>query len=77
MTLDKKIVHETRNYLLDEIKHSDLKSEKHKKVCSALNYFKNFLIIVSAVSSCVSISAFALLVGVSLVIASSAIELKV
>ena len=27
-----KKINETRNYLLDEIKHNDLISEKHKKV---------------------------------------------
>ena len=39
-------------------------NEKHKEDCRALNYFENFLVFVSAVSGCVSISAFASLVGV-------------
>ena len=30
---------ETRNFFLDEIKHNDLMSEKHKEMCRALNYF--------------------------------------
>ena len=34
-------------------------SEKHKKVCRALNYFEHFLVLISAVSGCVSVSAFA------------------
>ena len=43
-------LHETRNYLLDEIKHNDLMNEKHKKVCRTLNYFKHFPIFASAVN---------------------------
>ena len=29
---------ETENYLLDEIKHNNLKSKKYKKTCKYLNY---------------------------------------
>ena len=36
-----------------------------------LNYFKNFLVFVSAVSGCISTSVFALLVGIPLGITSS------
>ena len=32
-----KKIHETRNYLIEEIKH-DLISEKHKKTCKYLNH---------------------------------------
>ena len=28
-----KKIHETKNYLLEEIKHNDLMSEKYKKIC--------------------------------------------
>ena len=48
-----KKIHETRNYLLEKVKHNDLTSEKHKKVCKALNYFEHFLIFISAISGCV------------------------
>ena len=41
---------ETRNNLLEEIKHNELISKKHKKRCRALYYFEHFLIFVSAVS---------------------------
>ena len=34
-------IDETRNYLLDEIKHSDLINEKDKKTCKYLNYVEN------------------------------------
>ena len=52
-------------------------NEKHKKVCRALNYFEHFLVFVSAVSSCVSIRAFALLIGVPVAIASSAVGTEI
>ena len=52
-------------------------SEKHKKVFSILNYFELFLVFVSAVSGCVSISAFALLVIVIVGIANSPVGLKI
>ena len=32
-------IDETRNYLLDEIRHNDLMSENHKKVCKTLNCY--------------------------------------
>ena len=51
-------------------------SGKHKKVCRALNYFENFLIFISAVSGCISISEFASLVGVHVGMTSSAVGLK-
>ena len=37
-----KKIDETRNFLLDEIKHGNLLSKKYKKVCRALNYFEHF-----------------------------------
>ena len=52
-------------------------SETHKKVCRVLNYFEHFLVFVSAVNFCVSISAFASLVGVPVCIATSAIGIKI
>ena len=36
-------IDETRNYLLDEIKHNDLMSEKYKKTCKYLNYVEHLL----------------------------------
>ena len=41
-----------------------------------LNYFKHFLILVSVVSGCVLLSAFALLVGIPMRITSSTTGLK-
>ena len=47
------------------------KNIKKCVVCKALKYFEDFLTFVSAVSDRVSISAFALLVGVPVGITSS------
>ena len=72
-----KKIDEPRNYLLDEIKHDDLISEKYKKTCKYLNYVENVLILVSKVTRCVSIFAFASLVCGPDGITSSAIETKI
>ena len=55
-------IDETRNYILDEIKHNDLMNEKYKKTCKYLNYVQNLLILSLTVASCVSVSVFASLV---------------
>ena len=55
-------IDETRNNILHETKHNDLTSEKYKKTCKYLNYVENLLILVSTVTGCISISAFASLV---------------
>ena len=52
-------------------------SEKHKKTCKYLNHVELLLILVSAITVCVSISAFALLVSVIDGITSSAVRLKI
>ena len=66
-------IDETRNYLLDEINRNDLLSEKHIKPCQYLNYVKHLLILASAVTGCVSISAFASLVCAPVGIRSSTV----
>ena len=62
--------------MLDEIKHNDLTSEKYKKTCKYLNYVEHLLILASAVTSCVLISAFASLVAIPVGITSSAVGIK-
>ena len=52
-------------------------SEKYKKTCKYLNYIENLLILLSTVTGCVSISAFASLVFAPVSIISSAIGLKI
>ena len=68
---------ETRNYLLDEIRHTDLMSEKYKKTCKYLNYVENLLILASTATGCSSISAFGSLVCVPVGITSSAVGINI
>ena len=63
--------------LLDNINHDDLMSEKSKKTCKYLDYVEQLLILVSTVTGCVSVSAFASLVFVSVGITSSAVVIKI
>ena len=76
MSLDLKIV-ETRNYLLDEIKHKNLISEKYKKTCKYLNYAEHMVVLSSAIFASISISAFASLVCVPVGITSSAVGIEI
>ena len=46
-------------------------------VCRVLNYIDHSLIIISKITACVYISAFASLVGIPVGITSSAIELNI
>ena len=52
-------------------------SKKHKNVCRVLNYIDHSLIVISRITGCVSISAFASFVGIPIGIASSTIGLKI
>ena len=52
-------------------------SKKHRKVCATLIYIEHFLILASIISGCVSMSAFASLIGIPIKITSSAIGLKI
>ena len=70
-------IDETRNYLLNTIKQNDLMSKKYKKTCKYLNYVEHLLILFSAVTGCVSISAFASLVAIPVGITSSTLRIKI
>ena len=70
-------IDETRNYLLDEIKHNNLMCEKYKKTCKYLNYIEHLLILASTVNGCVSVSVFASLVCGPIGITSSAVEINI
>ena len=59
-----KTIVETRNYFFEEIEQNELMSRKYKKVCTNLNYFEHFLILASSIDGCISISAFAFLLGI-------------
>ena len=52
-------------------------NKKHKKVCATLNYIEHFLVLASTITGCISISAFASLLCISIEITSSAIRLKI
>ena len=62
---------------MKKVKQNELMSRKHKKVCTTLNYIEHFLILASTITGCVSISAFASLIGIPIGITSSAIGLKI
>ena len=72
-----KNIDETRNYFVEEIEQKELTSNKHQKVCTTLNYIEHFLILASAVTGRISISAFAYLLGISIGITRFAIERKI
>ena len=72
-----KNIDETRNYFIEEIKQNELMSNKHKTFCTTLNYIKQFLILASTITGCVSVSAFSSLVGIPIGITSYAIALKI
>ena len=59
-----KNIDETRNYFVEEIEQNELMSGKLKKVCTTLNYTEHFLILASTITGCISISAFASLLGI-------------
>ena len=63
----------TRNNFLKEIEQNELISKKPKKVCTALNYIEQFLILASAITGCVSIFTFTSLLGIPTGITSSGI----
>ena len=72
-----KDIDETINYFLEEIKQNVLMSRKHKKVCTTLNYVKKFLILAFKIPRCISVSAFASLIGIPIGITNSAIRLTI
>ena len=63
----------TRNHFLKERKQNELISKELKKVWAALYYIEHILILASTVTGCVSISVFASLVCIPVVIASFAV----
>ena len=50
---------------------------KHKKGCTALNCIEHYLTLASTITRCISMSAFASLLGIPVGITSSAIGLKI
>ena len=58
-----KIMDELRNYLIKEISQNQILNEKYKELYRVLKFIEHLLISTSTVSECMSISAFAFLVG--------------
>ena len=54
-----KKIKEIDNYLIKEVDQNELLSNKSKKDCTTLNYIEHFLNLVSTVTVCIFISAFA------------------
>ena len=48
-----------------------------KKVCLTVNYIEHFLILVSTITGCISISGFAFLIGIPIGVTSSRIWSKI
>ena len=67
-----KNIDETKNCFVQETAQNELISKKHKKFETAVNCAKHFLILLSAVNGCISVSAFASVLGIT----SSVIGLK-
>ena len=72
-----KNIDETRNYFIEEINQNELMSKKYKKVCGVLSILSTYLYLIPTVTGCVSVSAFASLVGIPIGITSSAVGLKI
>ena len=72
-----KNIDETNIYWLEEIKQNELMSRKRNKVCTTLSFIEHFLILAFTITGCISISAFASLLGIPIKITSSAIGLKI
>ena len=70
-------IDKTRSYFVEETEQNELISKKHKKFCTTLNFIGHFLILASAVTVCISVSAFASLLGIPIEISSSAVGLKI
>ena len=71
-----KNIDETRNFI-EDMKQNEFMSKNHKKFCRVLNHIGSILILISTVTGCGSISAFASLVGILIEITSSAVGLKI
>ena len=67
---------EIRNYFLEEIEQNELKSRKHKNVCTTLNYIEHFRIVPSIITGFISVSDFVSFLGIPKEITTYAIKIK-
>ena len=52
-------------------------SKKHKRVCKVLNYINHLFIVISTITGCISISAFAFSAGILVRVTSYITGLKI
>ena len=72
-----KNIDERRNYFIEEINQIEVINKNRRKVCAVFNYIDQLLVLVSTVTGCVFISAFASLVNIPAGTACSAVGLKI
>ena len=70
-----KNMEKAKNYFIKEIDQNKLISNKHKKFYITLDYVEQFLNVAPAVTECISVSTFALLLGIPIESKSSALRL--
>ena len=70
-------INDTRFYLLEEVEQNESMSKRDKKVCATLNYIEHIIILVSTITRCILISAFASLIGIPIGITRYSIGLKI
>ena len=63
--------------LIKEIIQNEIMNNKYKKFCRVVSYIYHLIIVISTITGCVSIPAFASLGGIPIGITSSAIRLKI
>ena len=49
-------------------------SKKRKIICTTLNYIEHFLILAPTITGCISISAFAFLIGILIAITIKSVQ---
>ena len=70
-------IEEIKNYFIKEKDQNELVRKELKKIPAILNYNEHVFILASVVTGCISISAFASLLSIPIVITSPAIGLKI
>ena len=69
-------IEETKNYFLKEVEQTELMGKKYNNIGATLNYTEHVLILASTITRCISISVFALTLGIPIGFTSSTIEFK-
>ena len=67
-------IEETKNYFLKEVEQTELMGKKHNNIGATLNYIEHVLILASTITRYISISVFALTLGIPIGFTSPTIE---